>query len=364
MIKHIAILGAGSGGEAAAAQLSLQGFKVNIYDNDNEIISALSQKGDIEAKGKFRGFAKPYEITSNIADAIKNVDLIMPVVPRFAHKAVAKALLPHIKKEQIIVLNPGSTGGALEFHKIFKEGGKGDIPISATSTLPYAARLIEPGIVYVKLLVKANFFSTFPGRLTEAIGAEFKRVFPAVRLILVEDVLEVSLNNGNPVTHVAPMIFNAGWIASNKSFRFYRDGISPSIARIIQAIDEERLALCRALNYKEIPTVERLFLLGYADKIYPTLYEAYHYSKAFSTIEAPESLDHRYISEDVPYGLVTLSSLGDMLGIPTPTMKLLIKIASLLNQKDYFKEGLTVEELGIANLDKSKLKKFLVEGNR
>jgi opine dehydrogenase len=127
-------------------------------------------------------------------------------------------------------------------------------------------------------------------------------------------------------------------------------------------LDKERLSLCRALGFAEIPATERLFRMGYADAVYPTLLEAYQTSPAFSQIKAPKSLEDRYILEDVPYGLVFFASLGDAFGIPMKTTRKVVEMANLISGRDFWVEGVTLDKLELGGLTREELMDFLQTG--
>ncbi|MBW1712306.1 MAG: NAD/NADP octopine/nopaline dehydrogenase family protein [Deltaproteobacteria bacterium] len=356
----VAIIGAGNGGQAAAAELALKGFTVRLCDLDRDLIGGLSSRGGLEVSGVLEGFAPVALATTNLAQAVKGADLILVMTPRYAHAGLAAELAPLITDDRPLLLNPGSSGGALEFAKVLRENKKRST-VSATATLPYAARVQGPGRVLVTLLVKRLYFAAFPGSRTEAEAKRWSRLFPALKPMT--NVLEVSLNNGNPVTHPAPMLLNAARIENTKGdFLFYRDGTSPAVVRISQRLDEERLALCRTLGLAEIPATERLYQLGYADKVYPSLLEAYQKSQAFGPIKAPESMNYRYVYEDIPYGLVYFASLGDRLGVATPTARTVVNLANLMTGHDFWEEGLTLRKLGLADLGPQELLDFLQTG--
>lgn len=72
--------------------------------------------------------------------AIKDVDIILVVVPASAHYKIAEDMLLYLKDGQIIVLNPGRTGGALEFHNVIRKREDLDVVIAETDTFIYACR--------------------------------------------------------------------------------------------------------------------------------------------------------------------------------------------------------------------------------
>ena len=357
-MTRVAILGAGAGGCAVAYRFAEEGFRVSLYDVDEERIKGIRRRGGVEARGELRGFQE-LKAYMELPEALRDVDFAVAVVPRYAHQTLAEALAPHLRGRPIILL-PESTFGALHLAKTLREKGEHGSPVGGTPTLPYAARLIEPGVVDVYLIVKTLLFAAFPASRTDELMELLEGVYPQV--VRAESVLETSLNNGNPVTHPAPALLNAARIEAGEDFLFYREGITPSIAGINQRVDEERLSLCRALGLREIGVIDRLRMLGYIDFETDNLYEAYVGSRPFSRIKAPKTLRHRYITEDIPYGLVSYASLGDLLDVETPTMDTLINLASLLMDVDYWAEGITMRRLGLEGLTGEELKEFVEVG--
>lgn len=366
-IQKIAVLGAGNAGYACSADLSLAGHKVSLFEfpKFKGNIEPILKRGGIEITGQAReGFARLHKVTTNIKEAIEDVDMILVAVPAFAHKFVAEKCAPHLKDGQIIILNPGHTGGALEFAVTLQElGVKEDIKVGETMTLTYATRRVGPAQVKVFILVKKLLFAAFPGKDTEEVIDVFKDLYPSV--VPATNVLETGLTNINAVLHPPGMILNAGWIEHSKGgFSFYTQGLTQSVGSVCEALDKERLSLMKALGFKPISLVEWYNLTGYSPLKNVSISESLRASERQEEIKAPSSMKHRYIVEDVPYGLVPMASLGDMLNVSTTIMDSLINLSSLINRVDYWSEGLTVEKLGIPDLSLDDLNAFLQEGKR
>lgn len=358
-MKTIAVIGAGNGGHSASYELSRKGYAVHLCDVNEDIVRGIRERGGIRATGKIEGVAPIPLVTTVVEEAVEDAEAILVTVPRFAHRTLATRLTSCIKEGQRILLCPGSTFGELEMASVLWEGGK-RTTLSTLATLPYAARLRAPGEIFISLLVDTLLFSSFPARDTDPEAAYFQGLFPGIRR--VKNCLEIGLNNGNPVTHPAPTLLNAARIERGENFLFYREGVTPAVARINEKIDRERLTLCRSLGFREIPMTERLFLTGYAEQIYPSAFDAYQNSEAFAPIAAPKSLKDRYILEDIPYGLVSWVSLGALLQISTPTMDLLIRLGSEIANLDFYKEGVSLRRLGLGELSVRELLRFVEEG--
>jgi len=358
-MKTIAVIGAGNGGHSASYELTRKGYAVHLCDVNADIIRGIQERGGIRATGKVEGFAPIPVLTTVLEEALEGAEAVLVMVPRFAHRTLATRLTTCIKEGQRILLCPGSTFGELEMASVLWQGGR-RCTLSTLATLPYAARLKAPGEIFISLLVNTLLFGSFPARDTDAEAAYFQEFFPGVKK--VKNCLEIALNNGNPVTHPAPTLLNTARIERGEDFLFYREGVSPTVARINEKVDRERLALCRNLGFREIPVTERLFLTGYADRIYPSVFDAYQKSEAFAPIAAPKGLKDRYVLEDIPYGLVSWVSLGGLLQIPTPTMDLLIRLGSEIASVDFYKEGTTLKRLGLGELSDKELMRFVEEG--
>jgi len=171
--------------------------------------------------------------------------------------------------------------------------------------------------------------------------------------------MAASLNSLNPIVHCVSTLLNAGWIDTlGKGFYLYRDGMTLSIARAIKVVYEEVASVVRAIDIKMIEYPEEAFwrksaIMGHYARV------PFDKEGVSAKISGPSSMKHRYISEDVPYGLVPTAQLARKFGVTVPIVKAIIELSSVVNQTDYRREGRSLEELGIANLSKDELKKTL-----
>jgi len=362
----IAVLGAGNGAHACAADLKLAGFDVILWEfpEFRERIEAVFEKGGVELKGVGRNGFAPLKATTDIKDAMDGASCVLISIPAFGHRRIAEICAPHLTAGQMVFLCPGSTGGALEFAHALRVKGVGeDVLLGETATLPYACRLSGPAAVEIKVRSPWLLGAAFPGKNTEKFIRLLNPLFAAVAPAV--NVLETGLNNGNILAHPAPAILNAGRIEfSHGEFYLFREGFTPSVGRVVQAIENERLELCKVLGYDRLSSEDRILKIGYHTRRASSLAEAYGTSPVFTSLKGPGNLQDRYISEDVKYGFVFLSSLGEMLGVPTPTIDSIIHLASIINSEDYRQKGRTVESLGIGGMDADGLNHFLHEGVR
>lgn len=373
----VAVLGGGNGGHAVAANLSLNGFRVNFFELPAFAPSfeKVLRTKEIRFEGiAGEGVAKLNVATTDIQQAIKDVEIIFVITPAFGHKAMAEACAPFVEEGQIFVLMPGS-GGSLEFAKIFREKRvKKEVILAESMTLPYGARLKGPG--HVAVFINASILPTgvFPSRRTEEVIPKLKPCYATI--IPAQDVLEAAINNPNPVVHPAATLLSATRIEHLKGeFYLYAEGMTPSVARVFESLNEERLAICKALDYKLYHWNNLDFTnynLGETEeecryRILNTSMDAAFGKESMyagTKMKGPESLKDRYVTEDVPYGMVLLSSLGGLLKIPTPTHDAVIQLASVINRTNYWRTGRGLKELGLSRMNKTTLKKFLSDGKK
>lgn len=362
MVDHIAIIGAGSGGKAAAADLAIQGKKVRLFDfpEFEENLSDLIESKTLISSGAVEGKATLELVTTNLHEVMDGVDTVMICTQALTHDRAARELAPLINPSHLVILNPGSTGGSLHFAQIFREFGLEDLPtLIETSTLTYGCRAKG---ARVEVPVKANrvLYGALPASAIDEVASELEALYPGFRRGTT--VLEAGLNNANPVIHPPIVILNAALIENEGDKKyFYRDGVSPAVAQLIRKLDEERMALLRALDYPAQPDPVTSVEQGYATST--DYYECYKKGPGYGHFRFPNTLDNRYFHEDIGMSLVTFCSLGKVLDVPTPFCETIVKVGEMLTGINYMSKGTrTTKALGIADLDKQGIKLYLETG--
>jgi opine dehydrogenase len=360
----IAILGAGNGGCAAAADLTLRGYEVRLYSRSERTLKPILERGGIELiEGTKKDFVRTGLVTTRMDEAVANSDLIMIAAPAVAHAELVGGLAPHLRDGQIVFLNPGHTGGSLHVASLLRALNR-KIKICETVTLTYICRSIAPGTVEIYRRTTNLRCAAFPGKFTADLVREMARLYPSI--VPAENVLETGLSNINAIMHPAGMIGNAARIRTGDAdFYFYRDGITPAIASMIDAVDGERLKIVERLGLSPRTFVELFYQAGLTTesaRASGSVYEAIRESAPNRTIKSPTTLDHRYIHEDVAYGLVPISEMGRFAGVETRAIDGLITLASELNRIDYRRDGLTLEKMGLAGVKRENLQTLLHEG--
>jgi opine dehydrogenase len=362
----VAVLGAGNGGCAAAADLSKRGFSVNLYSRRRATLQPIIDAGGIKLiEDSSEELVAIDTVTPDIGEALKDAEIVLVTVPAVAHAFYYNTCAPHLREGQIVVLNPGSTGGALHFLSGLKKMAARYIPpICETNTLTYVCRLEKPAAVRITLHQKNLLFSTIPATETERCADKFRLIFPNISP--VENALITSLSNFNAIMHPAGTIMNIGWIEFAKgNFAYYYEGNTPAVCKIIEVVDRERLSLFDKLGYQTLPFLDFFYRAGLTtEKGFNSgsVYAALQESKPNRFIKAPDSLDHRYVHEDIGYGLLPMTEIARLLRLKTPVMRALVTLASQAAGVDFAREGLNLKRMGIAGFSTDRLLNYLNEG--
>lgn len=364
-IRSVAIMGAGHGGLAAAADLTRRGFEVRLHARREDSLAPIRAQGGIRAKGVQSGLVPIDLLTTDAVAAVRGADLVMLVVPSVAHEFYAGALAPLMRPDLPVFVNPGHTGGGLHFVHCLREAGYRDAVQTCESvTLTYICRKTGPAEVDIFSYVKNLKFAAFPGRHADALHAAIKPLYPEI--VLSSSVLETGLTNINAVFHTPGMLMNAGWIEdTGGDFLFYREGITPAVGRVTAALDRERLAVADALGVPSASFLENFYQAGLTTREAADsgdISRACVESEPNKSIKSPPSLDHRYMHEDVGYGLVPFAAFGDLAGVETPTIDAIVHLCSRLMDIPYGETGLTLAKMGLADLRPADLDRFVSEG--
>lgn len=357
------VIGAGHGGKAMAAHLALMGFPTKLFNRTYKNIETIKERGGIELtsfEGGPHGFARLILATSDMEQAVEGSGVIMVVTPSNAHADIAKHLAPFLKNDQVILLNPGRTGGCLEFRMVLRLNGcKAGCILAEAETLIYAARSEGPARSRIFGIKEAIPIAALPASNTEKVLNIINSAYP--QFINGTSVLHTGLNNMGAIFHPALTLLNAGRIESTGGdFQFYIDGVTPSVARVLEVLDRERVTVAAALGLRARTAIEWLKMAYAATG--KDLYEAIHNQEGYYGIKAPTTLSHRYITEDIPMSLVPIASLAQRYGVSVRGIESIIRMACIIHQTDYWRRGRTLDKLGIEDLSVSELNAFVNRG--
>jgi opine dehydrogenase len=352
-MTRIAILGAGNGGCAAAADLTLRGHSVALCDLPQfaSVLQPIQVRGGIEIIDE--GFAAIDTVTTDIAEALRGAEWIFNPVPAFAHETFARACAPHVQEGQTIVIW-GKGGACLVYGQVFRNMGvKAEVAMGDTNTLPYGATKMEPTLVRIEARVMELITAAFPGRLLDRVLEALRGAFPTYSIRPASSVLETILVDYNAITHPPPMICNAARIErGDPTFcLFDKTANTPAVVNLIKLIDRERMAISEALGIPAYTLEEEIYNVGWnpagrQDEGVLPLYDAIH-TENLEICEGPFKLETRHLTEDVPHGLFTYCELGRLTGVPTPVSDAIVTLASGLLDLDFRQQGRSLEKLGL-----------------
>ena len=362
-IPKVANLGAGNGGLAATVDLTIRGFSVSLWSRRIETLLPIQTRGGIEYSGVFgEGLIEPTLVTDDLGEVLIEAELVIIMLPTSAHFEIGQSLAPLITKEQTLFLAPGHTLTILP--AALHAGGVISPEFCEVGTLPYICRRDENASVNISKCSDYLPFAAFPVNRVDKMFSLVQQVFPKIHAMA--SPLMTVFTYMNAIHHPPATICNAGRIENTDgNFYHYFEGITPSVGRLIDYFDTERRAVAIALGVETKTFVDHFHKMGYTtDEARETglAYEAFHQSIPDRFIKAPKSLDHRFLDEDIPYGLVLLSELGRLAGIKTPSIDAMIHLAEVCTGKPYRNEGLTLERLGLKDKNVDDLKHILNNG--
>jgi opine dehydrogenase len=361
--ERIAVLGGGNGAHAMAADLALKGYEVTLCEHpeyqekfsrtlERQVIDLIDEWGE-------RRTVKIAVATTDFQRAVKGAGYVMMCVPAVGSDVFFESIMPHLEEGQTLV-KWSANFSALSFaNRMNKEGINKEITLAEVHTLPWGCRMVEPGTVQIMVWVVRMLLATFPGKKIDTVLRDIGKMYPVQA---AENVLATSMNNLNPIVHPVGTVMNAGWIDTvGKDFHFYRDGNTVSISRGIKAVYEEYVRIARAVGISMVDYPEEDFWRKSA--IMSTFSRAaFDKEGATAKISGPSSMRDRYITEDVPYGLVPAASLAKKFNVATPVVDAIIELASIINKTNYREKGMKLEEIGLASLGVEQIQTYLHDG--
>jgi opine dehydrogenase len=358
---RVAVIGGGNGSYAAAADLAEQGHEVSLWRRDVAALDVLRKQGGLHLKDSRRERVVPItRLCAKPAEALEGAALVVAPVPAFAQESLAEAICPHLQDDQVVLLPPGSFGSYVMARAAATFGRR---PAFAESgTLPWLARKHGPGTIAITTRATRLPTGVFPAHRSESAFAVIRTAFPSIEK--AEDALSGALMNAGPIIHPPLIVMNAGPLEHFSRWDIHNEGTQPSIRRITNVLDEERIALRRALgyaaphfpladHYRESPEAEEWM---YGNLGHERLVDSGDWREHISL------RDHRYMREDVAVGLAFLVSVADWAGTPCPVARGLLAIGAAISG-DFSPEGCrTMKGLGLAGLDRAAMGRLLQRG--
>lgn len=360
----IAVIGAGAGGIYLLPQLTRAGFRIRLHDIDATKLNAVKARGGIEIEGDDIAFAPIDLATTDLHAVVDGVEFIIVVSGGSTHGTVARALAPLLKNGQLILLIQGNTGGSLIVRRALTECGcQADVDVAEMDNYPYSCFRLSPTRIRPIVTKRWLQIASFPGNRSAAVLERLARLFP--QAVAAPNVLHTGLTNMNSMLHVANCVSNAALIERGGHYKFYAEGVTPAVARLYEAIDGERVAVAAALG-ASVPSLadwwERVYGVREATLVEAAKRLTYDADGAYQATGTPSTLQHKFILEDVPTGLIPTSALGSAAGVRTPAIDSLVEVVRYMTGYSFATDARTLDRLGLMGMDASRIQKFMRDG--
>jgi len=343
-MKRITVIGGGSNGMATAAYFSLKGHAVTLCDTAEQMTerAAIEAQGGIVMKGAFGAEESPVSvacITDDFAAAVAGAEAVVVCVSVPRHEEIAGRICPYLKEGQTLIFNPGNMA-SVRFSQLYPQLAEiKDLVMAEVSGCLWACRITGAGEVTVALPPKAKKVAGYPAENTDLAVARAGELFDAVP---AKNVLEGALNSPNVITHLAGTIYNVAQVEKmGEDFAFFTHGMSDTVVRTFCVLEQERNAILRAAGLAVYEESSESFMRTLMN---PDIAPQFG---AFRALKGPSSMEHRYMAEDALCGVPLLVSLAERVGAEAELTRSFLTVASCINGRDYYKEGYTLDNLGL-----------------
>jgi opine dehydrogenase len=360
---RIAVLGGGNGSFAAAADFALQDHDVRLWRRDPDAVTAQRAAGSkiLLKDSNGRHDVHLAMVTTDIADAVREAELILCPAPAFAQIDIARQLAPHLRDGQVVFLPPATFGSMIFATAARDAGNRAKVSFAETGTLPWLTRKHGPFEVAITIRAKRLPVGVFPlDNATHALDI-IGPAFPGV-IEPCGDALSGALMNAGPIIHPPLIVMNAGPIEHFERWDIHKEGTQASIRRVTDALDAERIALREALGYAapHFPLAHH-----YASEGDIWMYGRGSHDRLTDSGDWRERIvltEHRYMREDLRLGLSLLVSVAELAEVATPLAKSFLAIGGAICGEDFMKTGRTLAHLGLGELDRTELQSLLRKG--
>ena len=346
----VAILGAGNIGLANAALLADAGHHVTVWSPSGRSTAALGEHFTLAFSGAANGQATVH-VARDIAAAVAGASTVIIAVPAYGHAAVMDACAPHLTASQMVFVMPMLSLSALYLAKLLHARGI-ETPIVSFGTTVMTARKSGPAEVRLLSVRSKIDLAALPVRHTEHALRVATQLY-GERFNAQSDTLAIAMVNVNPVSHVPLALANLTRIEQGEVWTQY-DNMTGAVAKMIVAVDHERLAVAAAFGLK-VRSIEEHFHYSFGVPMADLGTQTLAVHTGVGSPAGPVSLESRYFTEDVPYGLAFYAAMGRIVGVKTPCNDACVALASAACGRPYAEENEVVNALGLDRLTATEL---------
>lgn len=348
----VAIVGAGNSGCALAADYAGRGHEVTLIKTSNSLHDEnfqylLEQQGKmvLDEFGEIKE-SKIGTVTREI-EKIKGNQVVFICTQTGYHKDVLKRVVPLLQAGQILLMMPGYLSTAYAIGLGLPEG----VMVAEAESSFIDGRIMEPGRFKVGFRNVRNPIGIYPEAKKQEAAAVLDQL--GTPFAYLDSVVEAALHNPNMIVHTVGAVMSIPRIeATGGDYCMYHEVFTPSTWKILEALDQEKMNILSHLGLDPLPYVEACKYRNSLDEQRDAKTVFFDYAGMPERAKGPTSVNSRYITEDVPQGLVLMESLGEVLEIPVPICSSLIALASAALSIDFRKEGRKLACLGEENVRK------------
>mgnify|MGYP003583487773 CR=1 FL=1 len=350
---RVGILGAGAVAFGTAAFLAEKGHEPLIWSPSGERTVRFSGGAPLLASGAIVG-RFDVAVADTCRQAVEDADVVLVALPGYAHRATLEAAAPCIRSGQPLIISSHMSFGALYVSGLLRERGV-QAPVIAWGTTLLTA--VQPSLTEVQVVsVRARIdIATLP----EASLDDALRVCMALfgdRFVPRDGLLAIALSNLNPQNHLAIALLNLTRMERGESWR-QSENVTPAVGRFIEALDAERLAIARACGVA-VKTVREHFSQSFhvpQDSVFAMNQQMHRQGNA--TL-GPKTADSRYVTEDVPFGLVATVQLARLCGVPAPLHEAGVAVLCVAYGRDFVRENDLLRAIGFEALSLAQLRRL------
>lgn len=347
----IAVLGAGNMGCAIAADLTKKGHEVTLIKTSSSIHNEnfkylKTNNGHVNVWKADEEFSANIACVTDDLSLVSSAELVIIAIMTNYHEGLIKKIEQYLRDGQIVMIVPGYLSTAY----ILKHCPQKALTIVEGESSPIDCRISGPGHIRVGFRNVRNPIGVYPKAHIPAIKDRLDSL--QYSYVYLSSVIEAALHNPNLIVHSVGAIMSIPRIEKAKGdYCMYREAFTPSVWRILESLDDEKMQVLGKLWLPPIPYVEACKQRNSFDDEKDAKEVFFEYAASPYRAKGPVKVDTRYISEDVPQGLVMLEALGQRLNIKTPICTALIELAGVALGRNMRAEGRTLERLGIENVN-------------
>jgi hypothetical protein len=365
---RLAICGGGNAGHALAVVLSQNSDCIIEWLVGSKekagLLRRTASAGGLHSTGVIQARAEKLRtITSDPAEVIPAAEIVLLAVPAFAHAAVLSRIEPYFSDTTTVGCLPTRGGFEFEASRLIPDLGAGKRPgIFGLQTLPWSTRVVTPGEVVNFGAVKA---SVVMAALPASDGPELADLLSkllGLQLVPTEGFLNLTLGNPGQFIHAGLMYghFHSwqGEEYSDDSTPMFYAEATDEMGKIVEQLSSDAGAVARAIEIESrgalglsgVVPVHEWLRSSYSDVTADLTTVATCFRtgpiqarKAPMTELSPgrfvPNFGYRYLSEDVPFGLVITRAFAEIADVRTPTIDEVISWAQSKLQKVYLANG-------------------------